>query len=121
MREAPGFLFGGDAFADVDAHPDDAGLAVDLDAQAGEEIRLQAPILGEQVRLDRRHAHGEHLGDPGLEALVIPGLEEVLRPHAADLVVGVAGRLLEVRVPLQKAAVSIVEIENAGEALDDRP
>ena len=105
---------------DVDAHPDEARSSVELDSPSGEKKRGRAAVFRQERRLDGRLAGREDLGDSLLERSLVVGGEKVERMHSRDLVARVLRNALEVPIPPQEAACVIVEVHDAGHALDHR-
>src|SRR5690606_26258672 len=91
------------------------------DAAAGEEVGRARSVLRDEGGLDARLPALEDLADAlAQERLLVLG-EEVERVEARDLLVGVARGLREARAPSEEAAALVIEVEDAGERLDEAP
>ncbi len=112
-------LLGAFALGDVDAHPDEAGRAIEHDPFAREEVRCGPPVFRDERGFDRAFPLLEDFGDPPLKKRLLVTRKEVERVHLRDLVSGVARYPLEVPIPAQESPVLVVKIEDARHGLDE--
>ncbi len=108
------------ALRDVDAHAEQALDVAQHHAHAGEKIRDLAAVLRRETGLHRGLAVLEHPRDALRHPLLVPGRDEIQRPHARDLLRGIAADALEIAVPADEFPRRVVEIKNPGQAVYHR-
>jgi hypothetical protein len=110
---------GAPALGHVDADAHEAWHAVEDDATPREEERPLRPVLGDEIGLDARGAALEDAGDARSNEGLVVAREEIHGVKVRDFLRRVARHALESLVPSQKAAVLVVEVENARDHLDE--
>lgn len=104
----------------VDAHADKTRAAVNLDAGAVEVIGDSPSVLADEVGLGFAGAGAEDLLDLLGEHLPLIAGEKIQRMAPFHLLGVEAGHTFEVAVPSLKRPRFIIEIEHAGQAVDNR-
>lgn len=108
-----------DASGDVDSHPEDARLALEVEPMAGHKVGHDLSLGGAETGLRRSLSLDQGALDGGSHPFAVAFDEEAERVTAAQLLAAAAGDPLDVAVPAQETAIRRIEVDHARKAVED--